>query len=186
MAARSGRAGQPDLAGEPGEVPLPHVAETVDQFAEDAAADQDERRHPQQHAGAGDGQRDRVARHRPLPERISQRDRPEHEQGRREQAEPQQRTRGEGGDGLDDHEVEQDLVDAREAVLGLAELARVMSHLDLGDARAGDGRHRGDEAVHLRVQRYLLDQRPAVGLERATVVLDRHAGDLADEPVGNP
>jgi hypothetical protein len=61
----------------------------------------------------------------------------------------------------------------------------VVPDLDLGDARPRDRGHGRDEAVHLGVQRDLLDERAPVGLERAAIVLDRHAGDLADQPVGD-
>ncbi len=39
--------------------------------------------------------------------------------------------------------------------------------------------------MHLRVQRNALDQAGAEGLERAAVVLDRHARHVADQPVGD-
>ncbi len=72
-----------------------------------------------------------------------------------------------------------DLVDAREAVLRLAELARMVAHLDLRQARCGQRRHGRDEPVHLGVERDALDQVGPVGLERAAIVLDRHAGHPA-------
>ena len=97
-----------------------------------------------------------------------------------------QRPGSERGDGLDDHQVEQHLVDARQAVLRLAELSGMVPHLDLGDARPGDRRHGRNEAVHFRVQRNLLDQGCAERLQRAAIVLDGHAGHFADDPVGDP
>ena len=42
-----------------------------------------------------------------------------------------------------------------------------------------------DEAVHLAVELHALDDVPAVGLERAAVVVQVHAGDDGDEPVGD-
>ena len=90
-----------------------------------------------------------------------------------------------GQDGLHGHEVEEDFVHPREPVLGLAELAGVVVDLDLGDARPGQRGHGGDEAVHLRIQRDAPDDRRAVGLERAAVVLDGDARDPADHPVGD-
>src|SRR5215813_15087722 len=60
-----------------------------------------------------------------------------------------------------------------------------MPGLYLRNPGSRNGGHCWNEAMHLRIQRYLLDDGGAIGLERAAVVLDGHPGDLADQPVGN-
>jgi hypothetical protein len=88
----------------------------------------------------------------------------------------------EEGDG---EQVEQHLEHAVEAVLAHARDARVVGDHHLGDAGAGPARVDGDEAVHLAVEPVGLEHPAAVGLEGAAVVVDAHARDAADEPVGD-
>ena len=60
--------------------------------------------------------------------------------------------------------------------------AGVVPHLGEGAADpAGEG---GDEPVHLAVQAQVLDHLAAVRLQRAAVVVQVDAGDLADQRVG--
>jgi hypothetical protein len=88
---------------------------------------------------------------------------------------------------VNEDQVKNDPEGARDAVLGLAEHARVVGDLLLGDlARGGDGGQPGrDEAVHLAIQTHVLDGAGAEGLEGTAVVLQVHAGDAGDQAVGD-
>ena len=60
-------------------------------------------------------------------------------------------------------------------------------HRKFSDAGRGDGRGQGGyEPVHVRIQPHALQQLPAICLERAAVVANRHAGDPPDQPVRHP
>ncbi len=104
----------------------------------------------------------------------------------REEPEVVQRPGGELGDHLDHEQVEQDAHGAREAVLAVTEAARVVVHLHLQHARARRARHRRQEAVLLGVDRQVLDDLAAEGLERAAGVVHRRAGHPGDQAVGGP
>jgi hypothetical protein len=84
-----------------------------------------------------------------------------------------------------DDQVEDDLHDALEAILRGAEAARVVAHRDLGHPRAVPRRIDRHEAVHLAVELHVLDHLAAVGLERATVVVQGNAGHERDQAIGD-
>ena len=56
----------------------------------------------------------------------------------------------------------------------------------LGDARALPRRVDGNEAVHLAVQLDVAQHVAPVGLQRAAVIVQAHAADGRDQPVGDP
>src|SRR6266853_13093 len=65
-------------------------------------------------------------------------------------------------------EIEQDLDDAFEPILAVAELARVMGHRDFAYPRAHQVGERRDEAVHFAVEPGALENLGAISLDRAT------------------
>ena len=79
------RCGWPDLAGQAREVALAHVAELVDEFAQDSAADEDEGAHQQDDTGAGDRQGQRAGAG-PAPQRMADRQQAQQCQRRRRAA----------------------------------------------------------------------------------------------------
>jgi len=83
-----------------------------------------------------------------------------------------------------ENEIDGDLEDAAVAVLALAGRAGIVLDDDLADARAVHRRVHGDEAVHFAVEARVANDVGAVGLQRAAVIVQLHAGDAADEPVG--
>ena len=84
------------------------------------------------------------------------------------------------------HQVEQHPHGARDAVLRHAGDARPVVDRQLDDPAAEVVDQRGDEAVHLAVQAQAARQVAADELQRAAVVVQAHAGDGADQPVGEP
>ena len=66
--------------------------------------------------------------------------------------------------------------DAPQAVLGSAAAARPEVDLELADTRAKLRGDRGDKPVHFTVQAQLARQVAAVGLQRATVIVQVDAG----------
>ena len=80
---------------------------------------------------------------------------------------------------------EQHLEHALQPVLGLAVDARVVLDRHLGHAAALPAGVDGDEAVHLAVELHAEHDVAAVGLEGAAVVVQGHAGDARDQPVGD-
>ena len=65
----------------------------------------------------------------------------------------------------------------RDAVVALAVLARGVGDGHLADAGAVPGGERGDEAVHLAVERNVLDDFAAIGLEGGAEVVDVDAAE---------
>src|SRR5580658_11184650 len=85
----------------------------------------------------------------------------------------------------DREEIEEDAEGAAEAVVALAVLARGVRDGHFADGRAVPAGEGGDEAVHLAVERNVLDDLAAVGLEGGAEVVDVDAGELRHHPVGN-
>ena len=87
---------------------------------------------------------------------------------------------------MDGQEIEESLDESGDPILGAAELARAVVHDDLGDLEASLVGQDGDEAVELAVERDLVEDLAAIGLEAAVVVVELAAGQAADEPVEDP
>src|ERR1700677_428777 len=73
---------------------------------------------------------------------------------------------------------------ARNSVVGLAPLAVHISDGDLANAGAIPGGKRGDETMHLAIQRDVVDHLTAIGLEGGAEIVNVDAGKLGHEPVG--
>jgi hypothetical protein len=67
----------------------------------------------------------------------------------------------------------------------LTEASRVMTNTDFGEPGTSHRCHRGDEAMHLGIQRDVLDEVGPERFEGAAVVANRHSRDLGDQPVSN-
>ncbi len=74
---------------------------------------------------------------------------------------------------------------AAETVVALSVFARWVRDGHLADARAIPARKRRNEAVHLAVERNVLDDLAAVRLEGGAEVVNIHAGELRHHPVGD-
>ena len=72
-----------------------------------------------------------------------------------------------------------------QAIFGLPEFSGMVIDLHLGNARTdGIGVNR-NEAVHFPIQAKTGDHFPPVGLERAAVIMQFHAGHPRNEPIGH-
>jgi hypothetical protein len=70
-----------------------------------------------------------------------------------------------------------------EPVLAAAEPSRMMNDLDFGRPKTADLAQGGNHAVHLAVERQLLDDVRAVALEAAVVIMQPRAGHGAQHRV---
>ena len=84
----------------------------------------------------------------------------------------------------DGEEVEEDAEGAGDAVVAFAGGAGGVGDADLADGRAVPGGEGGDEAVHFAVERDVLDDFAAVGLEGGAEVVDGDAGEGGHQLVG--
>src|ERR1700722_4093464 len=83
----------------------------------------------------------------------------------------------------DGQQIEEDPEGAEDVVVALAKLARRVGDGDLAAASAVPGGERGDEAMHLAVERNVLDDLAAIGLEGGAEVVDRDAAERGHQPV---
>src|ERR1700727_1291216 len=84
----------------------------------------------------------------------------------------------------DSQQIEEDAEGAGDTVVALAELAGRIRYGDFADAGAVTRGEGGDEAVHLAVERDVLDDLAAVGLEGGAEVVDIDSAESGHEPVG--
>src|SRR5579863_2616630 len=101
-----------------------------------------------------------------------------------EAAEEMQRAAHVAEQEADGEQIEEDAEGAADAVVALAALAIHVLDRDFADGRAIPRGERGNEAVHLAVERDVLDDFAAIGLEGSAEVVDVDAGEPGHEPVG--
>src|SRR6185437_8617260 len=82
-------------------------------------------------------------------------------------------------------EIEEHAKGATEAVVALAVFARGIRDRHLADGRAIPACQRGDEAMHLAVERNVLDDLTAIGFVGRAEVVNVYAGELRHRPVGD-
>ncbi len=102
-----------------------------------------------------------------------------------DQPEDLQRPRRVAQQELDGRQIEHDADGARQAVLRRAGAPRPVIDDHLGDLDADLAGDRRQEPVHLAVEPQRLDDFGAEHLQRAAVVVQRHAGRPRDQPVGD-
>ena len=81
-------------------------------------------------------------------------------------------------------QIEEDAEGAPDAVMALAPFAIQVADGNLADRGAIPTGQRGNEAVHLAIERNVLDHLAAIGLEGRAEVVNVHAGKLGHQPVG--
>jgi hypothetical protein len=86
---------------------------------------------------------------------------------------------------VDHQQIEQNASDATDPVFRFAEPARVVGDSDLSDARTFPGGVDRDETVHLAIEADILEDLATVGLEGAAVIVQRHAQQGGDQPIGD-
>ncbi len=99
-------------------------------------------------------------------------------------AEEMQRTRHVLQQEANGQQVEEDTHGARNTIVRLAPLAVHIPDRNLADAGAIPGGERRDEAMHLAIERDVVDHLTAIRLEGGAKVVNVDAGKLGHQPVG--